>query len=53
MLFRSFSFDGKVKYAISVSMPVIRVNEDFKKHIIDLIKEKALKISMEIGYKKE
>lgn len=48
-----FSFDGKVKYAISVSMPIIRVNENFKKHIIDLIKEKALKISMEIGYKKE
>lgn len=46
-----FNFDGKVKYAISVSMPTIRVNEDFKNRIIDLVKEKTLKISMEAGYK--
>lgn len=48
-----FSFDGKVKYAISVSMPVIRLNEDLKKHIINLIKDKTSKISMDIGYKKK
>lgn len=46
-----FSFDGKVKYAVSVSMPTIRFSEELEKKIINLLKEKALKISKEVGYK--
>jgi DNA-binding IclR family transcriptional regulator len=45
-----FNFDKKVKYAISISTPKIRINDEKIKLFGRLVKDTADKISKELGY---
>nr|WP_312577838.1 IclR family transcriptional regulator [Sedimentibacter sp.] len=47
-----FDHSGAVKYGISITGPTIRMTEEKIVEIIDVLKEAAHKISVEIGYRK-